>query len=112
VDQLGPYAAQYSYDSAALFGPALQARLALTARRRGDLEAEQAALALAEEQLAALRQAVPAWPAAAVVEGLLATVRGDEAAAAAAFAGAEQCDRTAAAAQREIEQLVAGEGSG
>jgi hypothetical protein len=47
-----------------------------------------------------------------VVEGLLATVRGDEAAAAAAFAGAEQCDRTAAAAQREIEQLVAGEGSG
>ena len=56
------YAAKYSNDTAAAFAPALQARLALVARKLGDTVGEQAALAKADEQLAALRQAAPNWP--------------------------------------------------
>ncbi len=69
---------------------------------------EQAALAKADGQLAALRQAVPDWPMVAVVEGTVALVRGNREAAAAAFDRAEGCDRTMAPTRVIVEKLVAG----
>ena len=96
VDGLATYATRYSYDSAAIFAPALHARLALVARRLNDTAGEQAALSQAEAQLVALRQTAPDWPSVAMVEGMVALVRGDKAAAEAAFDRAELCDQTVA----------------
>ncbi len=104
---LAVYAAKYSNDSAAAFAPAIQARLALAARKLGDTTGEQAALAKAGEGLAALRQAAPDWPMFAVVEGTVELVRGDREAAAAAFDRAVACDRTIAGTREMIENLVA-----
>jgi tetratricopeptide (TPR) repeat protein len=108
VATLPAYAAKYSYDKAAIVAPALQARLALTARARGDLRDEAAALAAAEEQLDALRAAAPQWAVVAVVEGMMALVKADSTAADDAFARAIACDKTLGDTRRRIEALVAG----
>ena len=107
VDGLATYATSYSYDSAAIFAPALHVRLALVARRLNDTAGEQAALSQAEAQLVTLRQAAPDWPSVAMVEGMVALVRGDKDAAEAAFDRAELCDQTVAETRKQIEALVA-----
>ena len=111
-ENLPAYAANYSYDSAAVYGPLLPMRLALVARQRGDVAGEQAARQAAETALAALQATAPDWASVSAAAGTLALLRGDAESAASAFARSVACDRTLVEAQEQIEKLVAAGSTG